>query len=185
MRTRTRRRPPSGQSTRVQRWGPGRAVCDRPRSSRRLAVRAGGRARRMGPLSGSQARARACPAALIARNPSIYCPGPVPGTTNINSLTRRCRPSVSSRWVGRAGHVPRVSGDQGANSGSRCRRWWLAWSPARIRSTTWTCSGGMSRLFSGVRAPSTLGIFLRRCQFGRHCAFHDHYLRPVITAPKV
>ena len=45
--------------------------------------------------------------------------------------------------------------------------------------------GGMGRLFSGVRAPSTLGIFLRRCQFGRHCAFHDHYLRSVITAPEV
>jgi hypothetical protein len=47
------------------------------------------------------------------------------------------------------------------------------------------CSGGMGRLFSGVRAPSTLSIFLRGCQFGRHCAFHDHYLRLVITAPEV
>lgn len=34
-------------------------------------VRAGGRVRRMGPQSGSQARARACLAALTARNRSI------------------------------------------------------------------------------------------------------------------
>jgi hypothetical protein len=61
-----------------------------------------------------------------------------------------------------------VSGAAGVSAGRRWVRWSRAWSPARTRLPTWICCTmvGMGRLFTGVRAPWTLGTFLRAFRFG-------------------
>ena len=74
-----------------------------------------------------------------------------------------------SSWVGRAGHVPCEGvGDQGANPGLKVPALvaGMVAGADSINDMDLLRRGGMGRLFSGVRAPSTLGIFLRAFTVG-------------------
>jgi hypothetical protein len=70
--------------------------------------------------------------------------------------------------LGRAGHTPRVSGDQGANPRVEVPALvaGIVAGANSINDMDLLRRGGMGRLFSGVRAPSTLGICLRAFTFG-------------------
>ena len=65
-------------------------------------------------------------------------------------------------------HLTRARRRRRRGRGEGGLRWSRAWWPVRTRSPTWTCCAtvGWPRLFTGVRAPSTLGTFLRAFRFG-------------------
>ena len=89
----------------------------------------------------------------------VSCAGLVP----VMALAERCGLAAllaDAADAGREGH-----GERRREGHSR---WSRGWSPARTRSTTWTCcaTAGWAGCSTGVRAPSTLGTFLRAFTFG-------------------
>ena len=104
----------------------------------------------MGPLSGSQARTRACPAALTARNPAIQAPptGWCAGRARRRpARTREEQAPVPREHPERCRAVQTIAEEQDAHGGPKSTKRYQ-WSPTRHRS----------KRQSRSRTPSLLGI---------------------------
>jgi len=104
----------------------------------------------MGPLSGSQARTRACPAALTARNPSIQAPptGWCAGRARRRpARTREEQAPVPREHPERCRAVQTIAEEKDAHGGPKSTKRYQ-WSPTRHRS----------KRQSRSRTPSLLGI---------------------------